>query len=371
MSEHSKGRYEIESHQFQDIEYLEATEQADQPEIPRDSVDYVADTHDHTSTIEEARQRLEDVYDQQPTASFDEVVNDQPGNEQEHLSDNLVNRTVRAKSLPARLAMKVREKLKGNASFEVRNVDDADVRRLVEIDMERYENAYAENPTEASRVEEMMRERVANAREWMWVFEMDGEVEGFITGQPTDLGVEDFASWEASTDNGRLTDTYNPLGKNLYVVNLTAMRKASKIGGHFQLIGALGEKTIRRGMDRAIFSSRMPGLRDWAEENNINWHEMAQEQLDELAVRYSQLTTEIDGQEALYDRQLRMYAESGFDLKRVVRDGFEDPESLNYGVVCDVENPVPGRFRYKPVNFLISKAFRLAAKKPELLDKLL
>jgi hypothetical protein len=57
-------------------------------------------------------------------------------------------------------------------------------------------------------------------------------------------------------------------------------------------------------------------------------------------------------------------------LVKVFPNAFKDPESLDFGVLCTGNNPVPKVLRFAPINYLVSKIFERVANNPKLLSKL-
>lgn len=257
--------------------------------------------------------------------------------------------------------------------FNVRHPNNSDIPALLEIEFDRYSILYSELPEKRKEVKERFEKRLAIARDWMWVLEQDGEVVGFITGQPTDAEPGDFESWEASTNNGTLEGKYFPKGKNVYVVNLDVKRQATKQNGQYLLMAYLGAEAIKQGKEKVVFESRMPGFREWiTESENISiakWNKMsAKEQLRKAEV-YASLTTIIDGKEVLHDRLLRFYEGGGFTFVKVYPNAFEDVESLSFGVLCVGFNPIPSFVRRKPINYLVAWLFKVFGKNQKMLER--
>ena len=257
--------------------------------------------------------------------------------------------------------------------FKVRHPVTEDIPDLLEIEFDRYKTLYKEQPNKQQEIEERFRKRIKIASEWMWVIEEDKKVLGFITGQPTNEEPKDFTSWESSTNNGTLEGKFFPRGQNVYVVNLDVKRQATVKNGQYILMSYLGAKVIKEGKSRVIFESRMPGFREWVREvkkmNSHQWNGLKQEVKQEMAEHYASLTTLRDGSEVLYDRLLRFYEEAGFTFIKVLPNAFEDVESLNYGVLCVGNNPVPKVLRVAPINFLAGFSLRIFGRSQKLLEK--
>lgn len=257
--------------------------------------------------------------------------------------------------------------------FKVRHPNNNDIPALLEIEFDRYSTLYSEMPDKKNEVRSRFEKRLSIAREWTWVLEQNGEVVGFITGQPTSSEPSEFKSWEESTNNGTLEGKFFPEGKNVYVVNLDVKRSATKHNGQYLLMAYLGAAAVRQGKEKVVFESRMPGFRDWIyNSENISpneWNNMSAENKLRKAEVYVSLTTIVNGKEVLHDRLLRFYEGSGFTFVKVYPNAFEDVESLNFGVLCVGFNPVPTRLRLKPINHVVAWLFEILGKNQRMLER--
>lgn len=258
----------------------------------------------------------------------------------------------------------------GKQRIRIRQTKLDDDRAFIKIEYDRYAQNYKEQPRKKSDVAEMFHRRYANAKRWMWTLEINGRPEGFITGQPTFQLPEEFTSWEQSTNNGTLDGTYQEAGDYVYVVNLDVSRRGTKLGGQYLLMAHLGARAIMEGKKAAVFESRMPEFREWlhkyAHRKGLNAQAISAKKLDSLAAKYSQTRRTIHGKSVPYDRLLRFYEKTGFTFVGTVRNAFNDPESLDYGVVCVGNNPIPQHLRVKPVNKAVGYLFKSVARSPKL-----
>jgi hypothetical protein len=262
----------------------------------------------------------------------------------------------------------------------VRSASPADIGRIAEIDLARYKKVYGQHPPSKEEVSSMFQERLNNATsEWMYVCELNDQIEGFITGFRTNKGMEDFISWEDSTAAGSLKDRVDPEGKYVYIANLTLNPKAMENGGEIMLMGRLMAEGIKNGIEYGYFISRLPIFSAWAKrqarQKGVGAKDLSNDQLNELAAEYIELKESINGKETALDPELRMYDEVGFERGRLVQNAFEDPQSLNYGVLYKV--PVPPMHeslkRLKPVRHSMALILKgmIATKRPELLEKVI
>ncbi|HVV66859.1 MAG TPA: hypothetical protein VHB72_02165 [Candidatus Saccharimonadales bacterium] len=248
---------------------------------------------------------------------------------------------------------------------KVRTATDEDLDRLADIDLLLFDRAYGTEKPDKQEVVDMLRQRLHNNPGWMFVSEVDGVVEGFVSAFPTDKPLEEFTSWEDSTANGTLEGRVKPHGKYGYVTNMTIKHEAVELGAEDMLLANLFAKGIENGMEYGYFVARMPHLKRWVESQGVA---PTSENKQELAEQYMELKRE-DGKR--YDPQLRMYEGYGFKPQRMVADAFEDDASLDFGVVFRANVPLPAPLRkIKPVRKLAAFALRQLAKKPKLLQKL-
>lgn len=253
------------------------------------------------------------------------------------------------------------ESKKEHSAAHVRTAREEDIDRLVDIDLEAFDSSYGEAAPDRSEVTEMFRRRLANAGRWMVVVEKDGQVEGFATAFRTDKPVDQFVSWEESTNNGTLDDRVNPEGKYAYVANMTVNREAGVSSAMDALLLSLMANVIEEGgVEHAYFEARMPGFAEWAatkqDTSNSDIHALAREYAD---------SRREDGKRI--DWQLRMYEGLGYELRRLVPDAFSDAASLDYGALFKAAIPAVARAP-RPVRQAAAGVMRFVSRHPRILD---
>lgn len=257
--------------------------------------------------------------------------------------------------------------------FKFRPTEQSDIPELLEIEFDRYALMYENNPAKKVEVEDVFRRRQLIAKEWMVTLVMDGRPAGFITGQPTNKKPEDFESWEKSTDNGTLERTFQPDGKNVYVVNLDVSRRATgRLNGHYMLMANLGGKILRSGKDTIMFESRMPTFRHWVISEFAGgikaWNKLTDVEQLKVAKQYARIRIESKGKSVRYDKLLRFYEGTGFHFVKVLPNAFRDEESLDFGMLCTARNPIPGWLRVAPVNWAAGALMQKVGKSARLLS---
>lgn len=250
-------------------------------------------------------------------------------------------------------------------TLKVRKAQLSDIERLADIDLLLFDKAYGQEQPQKDEIVESFTKRYLNNPDWMFVAELNGEVEGFVSAFKTNVPIEDFVSWEHSTADGTLEGKVVPKGKYVYVTNMTIKHEAVELGADDMLLANLFANGIRDGVEYGYFISRMPYFKRYLESEGIVPSDKAD--LEKQAHQYVELRRE-DGKR--YDSQLRMYESFGFELKRTVPDSFQDDASMDFGVICKADVP-PSEFLKKiaPVRYAISTALRLAAKNPKVLKK--
>lgn len=242
-----------------------------------------------------------------------------------------------------------------------------DMERLSEIDLLLFEKAYGQELPEKEEIKDMLTRRFLNNPDWMFVSEVNGEIEGFVTAFRTNVPFEEFVSWEKSTANGTLDGKVDPNGRYVYVANMTIKHEAVELGAEDMLLANLFANGIHDGVEYGYFVARMPYFKRWLQAEGHN--PGSREELNALAEQYMELRDEKGKRQ---DKQLKMYESYGFQLKRLVAKAFEDDASMDYGVVFKANVPPTDALKkIKPVRVAMGAALRQVAKHPKLLQKVL
>lgn len=255
-------------------------------------------------------------------------------------------------------------------TVKVRPATPEDIHRLVEIDFECFDDAYREDPPSYDELYERFATRQQVIGDLLVVGEVDGQVEGSMACQVTDKHVDDFTSWEESTDDGYLTNTHDPDGRYFYVVNLAVTERGSEVGLSDLLVANLYGSFLEQRKESVLLLSRIPELNQWLVENGIDFENLNPEEQDEVVAEYVNATTVSDGKEVAYDRILRRMIRQGSTPVKPIRNGFQDPPSHNYGVLCTYEGPVPLAIRRNRLaSKMAGKALKFASNHPDLLKR--
>lgn len=255
--------------------------------------------------------------------------------------------------------------------MKTRKTKITDIDGIAQVEFDRYQIRYSEHPEEKPRFKSMLKQRLEIAQDWMWVLVDKDEIAGAISAQTTNKSLDDFESWEKSTDNGTLRSTFDKTGQNVYVVNLDVSRQATKHNGQYMLMLRFASQVVARGKKLVFFESRMPDFREYvASKYGLEkWDHLAKTEQHQIAEDYTHLKKQDSNK--LHDRLLNFYAESGFKFYKVIDNAFVDGESLNFGVVCYTKNPFPKLLRIWPFNRFFGFLVRVLGKNPRILDWLI
>lgn len=259
-----------------------------------------------------------------------------------------------------------------NNKPRVREATQSDIPRLVDIDLMCFDDVYGDTPPPRAEVGDMLTDRLKAAGKLMIVGSIDNQVEGFMTCQITDKRPGDFVDWDTTTDKGHITGTHNPEGDSFYIVNMTVTPQGSDSNLGDMLIANMYGRFIEHRKDTAQLLSRIPQFTRWLQESNIDFDALSDVEQDELADAYTREKKVNDkGREVLYDGMLRRYGYAGAKPVKVVRDGFKDPASQDYGVLCVVDNPLPKVIRHNKVaSAVIGRTLRSVSQRPSIVGRI-
>lgn len=326
--------------------------------------------------IEEVRAQIDTLYKTTPEEA--EVTGSS------EVNTGITNRTTQENAqyepVKASRLMKWVEGLLPESNFRPRAARFSDLDKLVEVDIRAFSSVYTPEERDSDEFKADLRKKFENrirlhGGDWLQLLEKDDEICGFINVCPTNKTPEEFESWEQTTDNGTLERTYDPDGKNLYIVSLSMVPTGSEEQGQNMLFANQIGKMVEEGYDQAFFESRLPGLRSWVRaqcrKNSLQFDELSKGQKQEYAETYFRLKKDLKGKEVYHDRLLRIYDGVGCKFLKVVPDAYQDVPSMNFGAVCVYENPLPKFLRGNwLIRKVVGKSIRLASNSHTLMQKL-
>lgn len=264
--------------------------------------------------------------------------------------------------------------------LKIRLATMADIPEIVDVDMRSFKSVYKNYDIDNEElrndlIQKFSRRLEMVGGEWMPVIESEGKILGFMTCCPTNKSPEDFESWEDTTDNGTLESTYDPDGKNVYIVTLSVLHEASKYQGQNMLFANQIGNMLKRGYTTSFFESRLPGLQTWVKtrcnEDNIDINSLTEDQKLDFAEVYFNKKTLIKGKEVPYDRLIRIYAAAGCKFLKVAPNAYADEQSMNFGVVCVYNNPLPEKmFKMPLVGQVLGAVVKTAAKSQKIMKNI-
>ena len=115
---------------------------------------------------------------------------------------------------------------------------------------------------EMSASEALMRARIekcnSTAPHFFWVAEHQESIVADIVAQPTNFTADECTSWEKSTDDGTLENTFDRNGHSIYIASLGALKSAPPGATDLLVHQSLLLWLPRHGT--YMFSARMPGF---------------------------------------------------------------------------------------------------------------
>lgn len=169
---------------------------------------------------------------------------------------------------------------------------------------------------------EMFESRIKTFPEGTLVALINKKVVGVVATEiinynPNEVGLR----WYEITDNGFITKTHNPTGDTLYGVDLSVHPLHQNKGVGKKLLESIARLTIRCNLKQVMLGSRAPDYHKFADKIKIEEY-VANERNDIPP-----------------DPELSFYKKIGLKVVKIIPEYFEDPESLNYGVLLLRENP--------------------------------
>ncbi len=169
----------------------------------------------------------------------------------------------------------------------------------------------------------MLESRLKHFSEGMIGARREGVLLGYVGVMMINSAVcdKDF-TWMGITDGGYIRSTHNPEGDCLYGVSLSVTPSAPK-GLAVRLLKAAGKLSVRKSLKGILFGCRIP-----------LYHKHAKRMPVQEYINAKSTTGRI------IDPELSLYRAVNCLPVRVIPNYFEDPESLNYGVLVFFENPL-------------------------------
>ena len=203
----------------------------------------------------------------------------------------------------------------------------------------------------------MYESRLGTFPQGILVAETEGKIEGVVVSQIMHFNsMPDISSWTEATDYGYIKNSHDPKGNSFYGVNLSVCHQSQNRVA-MTLLEAVGKLAIRHNFKQIVLGGRIPSfaryLGKYCEKNGISV--ISDEKRDKIAEHYIQATSRKGNPS---DPEITFYQKVGMKMIKLLPNYFEDPESLNYGVLFIGLNPFYG----KPFRRFWSWRFKLKVK---------
>jgi hypothetical protein len=211
-----------------------------------------------------------------------------------------------------------RKKIKKATQVTIRRAVPADIPIYIALQRERWDADVV-----ATRAQ--LESRLKSYPQGMLVAERDGKIVGMVYAMRiTRYDYEKYPSWDEITNKGYCNNV-DLDGNAIFGVDLSTARGVGSAAGDKLLLG-VGELAIREGVKEILLGGRMP-----------EYHKYA----DKLSAEDYLLAKGPDNKSL--DRQIRFYTSiPGLKALKVLPNYFQDPDSLNYGVLLRWQNPFYG-----------------------------
>jgi hypothetical protein len=217
--------------------------------------------------------------------------------------------------IPVHLA---RKKIKKANQITVRRAVPADIGKYIELQSERWDADVV-----ASRAQ--LESRLKHYPQGMLVAERGGQIVGMVYAMRiSEYDYERCPSWDEITNKG-FCNNVDLNGNAIFGVDLSTAKGVGSAAGDKLLLG-IGELAIKEGVKEILLGGRMPEYHKYADK-------MSPE--DYLRAR--------GPDNKPLDHQIKFYTSvPGLKALKVLPDYFQDPDSLNYGVLLRWHNPFYG-----------------------------
>jgi ribosomal protein S18 acetylase RimI-like enzyme len=174
---------------------------------------------------------------------------------------------------------------------------------------------------------------------------IDDKIVGVIVTQIINYNKENplKKNWYEITDNGFIAKTHNPNGDTLYGVNLSVHPQYQNMGIGRKLMEFVGKLIIKRNLKQGVLGGRIPDYHKFA--NKITAEDYIK--IDEK----NKNNIPPDPELLFYQKE---YWKIGLRVVKVMPNYFQDPDSLDYGVLLLWKNP----FYNKRYRYLAAKRFK-------------
>ena len=222
--------------------------------------------------------------------------------------------------------------------IKIRQAKIKDIPEILEIE----KRAWGER---GAATKEMFESRIETFPEGTLVAEIDGKIVGVVATEIVNYDLDKNAySWYEITDNGYIKNSHNPKGDTIYGVDLSVapFYQGLKVGS--KLLEVIGKLAIKYNIKQGMLGGRMPGYYKYANKMSVEEYINATVETDETEKSVKPL-----------DPEINFYKKAGLKIIKIIPNYYNDPESLNYGVLLLWKN----HFYNKWYRWLGVKLFRI------------
>jgi ribosomal protein S18 acetylase RimI-like enzyme len=148
------------------------------------------------------------------------------------------------------------------------------------------------------------------------------KIVGYVSGiKMSQEYADECKTWYDYTDSGKGVKSYSEDGELLFGISLTVDNDYRNLGIGSRLLIQIARMAIENNLKAGILGGRLPYY--------YKKKEMAIEEYIELKNESGKI----------FDPELRLYKKMGLKIVKLQKDYFHDPESLDYGVILEWNNP--------------------------------
>lgn len=224
---------------------------------------------------------------------------------------------------------KDKEKIK----VKVQQARIEDIPAIIEVEKAAWGEEKAATP-------ELFESRIKTFPEGTLVALVDNKIVGVVATEIVNYPEEKCLTWYEITDNGYIKKTHNPKGDTLYGVDLSVHPLYQNKGVGKKLMIEVGKLAIKFNLKRGLLGGRVPYYHKYADRIKIEDYVSLKEK-NEAGISP--------------DPEIIFYLKLGLKILKIIPNYFQDPESLNYGILLVWENP----FYNKWYRHIMEKIFRV------------
>ncbi len=219
--------------------------------------------------------------------------------------------------------------------LKIRQAKIGDIPEILEVEKETWGKRGA-------AAKEMFESRIETFPEGTLIAEIDGKIVGVVATEIVNYNFKKNSySWYEITDNGYIKNSHNSNGDTIYGVDLSVVPSYQGLKVGSKLLEVIGKLAIKYNIKQGMLGGRLPGYYKYANKMSVE--------------EYVNATVETEKGIKPLDPEINFYKKAGLKIIKIIPNYYEDPESLNYGVLLLWENP----FYDKWYRWLGAKLFRI------------